>query len=141
MERQSTRRGALSAVGIAVCLAGLPTGPATAEGRGEALQGIFCNTEAQLDAVLAAMSAGASPGGAVEIANVGAVACTLVDRLGFVVVDPVVVADGGAAPFAKHRGTLTGVLAGGALRPVTPPVTVFFATPDRLAEAREERRT
>jgi hypothetical protein len=60
-----------------------------------------------------------------------------VDLLRYLVADPVAL---GAAGPAKYRATLTAVQAGAALRPVTPPVEVFFITPDPLVAATVERR-
>jgi hypothetical protein len=117
-------------------------GPALAEDRGLPVQGVFCNTEQQVEAALSAMGAGLSPRAAVDVANRGGVFCTLVDLLHFVVEHPVIVEDDvGQALLPKYRGTLTGVIAGGRLRAVSPPAEVFFVTPQKLAAAPIERRT
>ena len=42
---------------------------------------------------------------------------------------------------AKYEASLAGVVVGGAARPVSPPVRVFFATPEPIAAAAIERRT
>jgi hypothetical protein len=45
------------------------------------------------------------------------------------------------ATLVKYRGMLVGVTVGDRLRPVLPPVEIFFITPERLADAAVERRT
>jgi hypothetical protein len=111
-----------------------------AAGEAHRLQGLFCNTEAQLDRALAAVAAGLTPTRAAELANRDAVACTHVDRLHYLIEQPVALGEGAVAP-VRYRGALTGVLVGGALRPVSPPVELFFVTPARVAGAVVERRT
>jgi hypothetical protein len=46
----------------------------------------------------------------------------------------------GSFPLFKYEGTLVAVVVGGAVRPVTPPVHIFFAMPERLGDASLEGR-
>jgi hypothetical protein len=106
------------------------------------LQGLFCNSEAQIDGTLAHIRKGLSPHTAVELANRNAVVCTYVDRLGYVVEGPVDIGRTGSS-FApvKYRGMLVGVRVGDNLRPVAPPVEIYFVTPGRIVDAAVERPT
>ena len=138
---------------FAVCLAacvralsaeGLPH-PASPDlpretGAGLALQGLFCNSVEQIDEAVIHMRKGLSPRAAVELVNREAVACTFVDLLRYVVDRPVVIDEiPGSFPLFKYEGTLVAVIVGGAVRPVTPPVHIFFAMPQKLANAPTER--
>ena len=120
----------LAALGIAAA-----SGGASAAAQELRLQGLFCNAEDQLDRALARMGRGLDPHLAAEIENRDSVACTYVDRLHYLVRHPVRVGT------AKDEASLTGVVVGGAARPVSPPVRVFFATPEPIAAAAIERRT
>ena len=104
------------------------------------LQGLFCNTEAQIDQALADIAAGVSPRRAADLANRGAVVCTYVDRIEYRIARPVALGDA-ALPLVKYRGALVGVLVGDALRPVTPEAELYFLTPRQVAGAAIERRT
>lgn len=138
MARRGTGYRGCPGAAIAGCIAMLLSGPAVAEEAGIRLQGVFCNTEGQIDAALHAMGEGLSPGAAVETVNRDAVHCTHADLLEFVVDRPVAV--GVRAPFVKHRGRLVGVVVGGRLMRVSPPAEVYFVTPDPPAGAVAERR-
>ncbi len=127
-----------SQLALVACLGTLGSGLTAGEGPAT-LQGVFCNAEAQIDATIGAMRAGAPPQVAVEAANREAIVCSYIDRLGFVVEGVVALADGGSGPLTKHRGLLIGVVAGDRLRPVAPPVEVFFVTPDRVVATAVER--
>jgi hypothetical protein len=119
----------------------LPVGQVLAEDRAHRLQGLFCNSEQQIDETLAHMSRGLAPRAAVALTNVDAVVCTFVDLLHYVVDRPVVIKEiRGTVPFFKYEGTLIAVVVGGAIRPVTPPVRIFFLIPERLADAPLEGR-
>jgi hypothetical protein len=106
-----------------------------------ALQGLFCNTAEQIDDALTHMRGGLSPQAAVGLINGGEVVCTFVDSLRYVIDRPVIIQDiRGAFPLFKYEGTLVSVIVGGAVRPVTPPVQIFFAIPERLDDAPMEGR-
>jgi hypothetical protein len=137
--RTAHHRDRRRTLGLAACAALAMQGPALAEER--VVQGLFCNTEDQIDGALALVASGLSARTAVDLANGAGVVCTCVDRLHYVVERPVSIGGSGFVPFAKYRAMLTGVVAGGRLRAVSPPVEVFFVTPDRLAGAAVERRT
>ncbi len=104
------------------------------------LQGLFCNTEAQIDEALKDIAVGASPLRAAALANRDEVVCTYIDRIMYVIVDPVTLGDP-ALPLIKFRGTLVGVRVGDALRPVNPEIEIFFLTTQQIGEAPIERRT
>ena len=124
---------------LAACL--LLHGPGRAEERVLWLQGLFCNTEEQIDGALAHIGQGRPPRTAAGLVNDGGAVCTYVDRLHYAVEHPRVVGeDGGHVALVKYRATLVGVVVGGNLRAVSPPVEVFFVSPERLAGAAIERR-
>jgi len=120
--------------GLALASALLPSPPARAEGV-RLLQGLFCNTEAQIDGARALIAQGRHPAAAADQLNRDAVVCTYVDRLHYLIVGARLLGD--ALP-AKYRGRLVAVDVGDARRPVTPPVELYFLTPERLAAAAVE---
>jgi hypothetical protein len=126
--------GALALAASLVCGA---AAPALAGDAALHLQGLFCNAHAQVETALAHIAQGWSPAAAAERVNRDAVVCTYVDRLRFVVADPVIV---GAVP-QVYRGALVAVVVGARSRPVSPPVEIFFVTPQRVRSAALERRT
>jgi hypothetical protein len=108
---------------------------------GLALQGLFCNAAEQIDDTVTHMRRGLSPRAAAELVNREAVVCTFVDLLRYVVDRPVMIKEiPGSFPLFKYEGTLVGVVVGGAVRPVTPPVRIFFAIPERLVATPFEGR-
>lgn len=119
--------------------------PLTAGGSARAeeaqrLQGLFCNTEAQIDQARTDIAAGVSPRRAADLANRDAVVCTYVDRVEYLIVRPIAVG-GARLPLVKYRGALVGVLVGDALRPVTPEAELYFLTPRLVVGAAIEQRT
>lgn len=125
---------------VAAVASALAAGGSALADEAQRLQGLFCNTEAQIDQALADIDAGVSPRRAAELANSDAVVCTYVDRIEYLIVRPVA-HDDAALPLAKYRGTLVGVLVGDAVRPVTPEVELYFLTPRHVVGAAVERRT
>jgi hypothetical protein len=116
-------------------------GDGFAEDRTHSLQGLFCNAPEQIDEALTHMRRGLSPRAAVEVTNRAAVVCTFVDLLHYVVDRPVIVEEiRGSRPLFKYQATLVAVIVGSARRPVTPPVDIFFAIPERLDDVRLEGR-
>ncbi len=124
---------------IATFAAALATGSALAD-EAQRLQGLFCNTETQIDQALANIAAGVSPRAAADLANRDAVVCTYVDRIEYLIARPAAYGEA-APPLVKYRGALVGVLVGGALRPITPEVELYFLTPRQVVGAPIERRT
>lgn len=122
------------ALALAACLGLAPIGTASAEDGSLRVRGVFCNSEDQIDGALSHMGRGLPARTAVELMNEGGVFCTYVDLLDYVVHQPVRI---GAN---TYRAMLTGVVAGGELRAVSPPVEVFFVTPAPLAGAVSESR-
>jgi hypothetical protein len=104
------------------------------------LQGLFCNTEAQIDNALAGIANGVSLRRAADLANRDAVVCTYVDRIEFLIVRPVVLSTA-TIPLVKYRGSLIGVSVGGVLKPVTPASEVYFLTTEQIASPAIELRT
>ena len=106
-----------------------------------ALQGLFCNAAEQIDEALTHMGRGLSPRAAAELVNRDATVCTFVDLLHYAVDRPVVIKEiQGTFPLFKYEGTLVAVIVGGEVRPVTPPVHIYFAIPERLRDAILEGR-
>jgi hypothetical protein len=104
------------------------------------LTGLFCNTESQLDETLAHIGRNLSPRAAVALVNTDAVVCNNVDQIEYALTHLVDIGRArGRVPLVKYRGTLVGVVVGQRLRPVEPPVAVFFVAPDRPAAIRVER--
>jgi hypothetical protein len=128
------------AASIAV-LASAHGGKVLAEAPTHALQGLFCNAAEQIDDALSHMRGGLSPQAAVQLINDDEVVCTFVDALRYVVDRPVIIQEiRGGLPLFKYEATLVGVIVGGVVRPVTPPVHIFFAIPERLDDAPLEGR-
>jgi hypothetical protein len=118
---------------LAALIAGL-FGADTQAKQGHVLHGLFCNTEAQIDETLAHLSLNLAPQAVIELMNQEKVACVLADKVQYMVVRPFII--GGknlGASLWKYQATLVGVLVGGNVRPVEPPVQVFFVTSERLA--------
>ncbi len=128
-------------VTLTAFLAFAPVGQAQAADRTHWLQGLFCNTEEQIDATLDHMRRTLTPRTAVELTNKDVVVCTFVDLLHYGVNRPMLIEKiRGTAPLFKYEGTLIGVVVGGAVRPLTPPVRIFFVIPKRLADVPLEKR-
>ena len=104
------------------------------------IQGLFCNSEAQLDETLTHIGRNVPPRAAIAIVNKDAVVCNHVDQIEYALIRVVNIGRvRGLVPLVKYRGTLVGVVVGQRLRPVEPPVTVFFVAPDRLTAISVER--
>jgi hypothetical protein len=102
---------------------------------------LFCNSAELIDETVAHMRTGLSPHVAVELVNREAVVCTFVDLLRYIVDRPVLIKGiPGTVPLFKYEGRLVAVVVGSAVRPVTPPVHIFFAIPERLGDAPLEGR-
>jgi hypothetical protein len=99
---------------------------ALAAGPSHTLNGLFCNTEAQIEAALQMLDDGTSPAMALAAINVDAQVCTLADRIAYVIEAPVTLGRTGAGTFHKYSARLVAVQVGGSLRPLEPPATVFF---------------
>jgi hypothetical protein len=127
---------------LLACLAAAPGGPAASAEPALRLQGLFCNAEEQVDRTLGHIGLGVEPHLAVELENRDAVVCTYVDRVHYLLRHPVVLGGtAGFVPAVKYEATLVGVAVGDAVRPVSPPVRIFFVTPEPIASGVVERRT
>ena len=127
---------------LVTCFA-LSTGSPT-EGKelSPSLQGLFCNTQEQIDETLKHIDLGLSPRAAAELSNKGEIGCTYVDRLFYVVKHPIKVgAHRGRLSVFKYEAILTGVIVGGNFRAVSPEVQIFFITPEPLVEVSLGQRT
>ncbi len=97
------------------------------------LHGLFCNTEAQIDEAIAHMAQNFTPRAAVELTNEKMVACVLADRVQYMITHPFMIGErSGRLTLIKYQATLVGVLVGGNIRPLEPPVQIFFVLPERL---------
>jgi hypothetical protein len=118
----------------------LPSAPRAGDaprvGDARRLQGLFCNTEAQIVGAREAMAQGHHPRTVAERLNRDAVVCTYVDRLHFLIVEARLLGEG---PLPTYRGRLVAVDVGDARRPVSPPVELYFLTPEPLQDARVEQ--
>lgn len=137
--RISQRRAGCASFRVVVTamafLAFASTNRVLAEDRTHRLQGLFCNTDEKIDETLAHIRRGLSPRAAVETTNADAVVCTYVDLLQYVVVRPALTKEiRGSFPLFKYEGTLIAVAVGDTVRPMTPPVHIFFAIAERLAD-------
>jgi hypothetical protein len=118
-----------------------PAGNVLAKAPPRGLQGLFCNEAGHIDDALTHMRGGLSPRAAVALVNRDQVVCTFVDVLRYVVDRPVIIKEiGGSVPMFKYEGTLVAVIVGEAVRPMTPPIRIFFAIPERLDGAPLEER-
>lgn len=106
------------------------------------LQGLFCNTQEQIDETLKHVDLGLSPRAAAELLNKSEIVCTYVDRLYYVVKHPIKVgAHRGRLSVFKYEAILTGVIVGDNFRAVFPEVRIFFITPEPLVEISLGQRT
>jgi hypothetical protein len=113
-------------------LVAVACGPSAQANQGHVLHGMFCNTEAQIDEILAHMSRNLAPQAVVELMNEDRVTCVLADRIQYMVIHPVII---GGKNLLKYPATLIGVLVGENVRPVEPPVQIYFVTTERLPGA------
>ena len=124
---------------LSLAAAAATLGAAAPAAEVQRLQGLFCNTEAQIDRAIASIAAGLSPRRAAEIANRDDIVCTYIDRIEYVIAGAVALGDT-SLPLVKYRGALVGVVVGDALRPVTPEAELYFLTPRQIAGAAIERQ-
>jgi hypothetical protein len=102
------------------------------------LQGLFCNTEAQIDETLAHMALNLTPQVAVELTNEKMIACVFADRVHYMITRPFIIGEiKSGVSLLKYQATLVGVLVGDNVRPVEPPVQIFFVTPEHVRGAEE----
>lgn len=126
----------------ALCLTSIFGDGTEAKDLGLPLQGMFCNTLEQINEALAHVDRGLSPSLAVALTNRHAIVCSYVDRLFFVVRDPVGLGQyRGRLSVEKYEAILTGVIVGERFRPLSPPISIFFVTPAPLAETSLGQRT
>lgn len=105
------------------------------------LQGIFCNTEGQIDKIAAHLAMRLPPRAAVELANKHGVVCNYVDLIHYVVENPSMIgAVGSYVRLFKYEATLKAVIVGNAVREVRPPARIFFVTSEALAGVPAEER-
>jgi hypothetical protein len=104
---------------------------------GHAFQGLFCNTEGQLEETIGYVRTGLTVQAATEVTNRTAVVCVYADRVSYVVIRPFIIGrlESGGTVLFKYQATLVSVLVGDNQCPVRPPVPIFFALPERLSGA------
>lgn len=120
---------------LAALIAGL-SGASAQANQGHVLHGLFCNTESQIDESLAHMSLNLAPQAVVELMNEEKVACVLADKVQYMIIRPFIIGEiNRGISLIKYRATLIGVLVGENIRPVEPPVQIFFITTKRLTGA------
>ena len=138
-DRPSRSLSSRVAAGLVALFVTSVPGPILAEDNARQVQGLFCNTERQIDETIGRILQGLTPRVAVEFTNERGVVCTFVDRLHYLIDGPSLLRETpGLGSLLKYEGILVGVIVGGALRPVAPPVRIFFATPERLAGVSRE---
>ncbi|MET0940419.1 MAG: hypothetical protein ABWY13_03555 [Mesorhizobium sp.] len=104
------------------------------------IDGLFCNSEAQLDETLAHIGRNVSPQSAVELTNMRGVVCTYADKIELVINRPIDIGRvRGSAQLVKFKAMLVAVRVGSNLRAVTPPAEIFLVTPKRPESASVER--
>ena len=104
------------------------------------IQGLFCNSEAQLDETLTHIGRNVAPRLAVELTNEHGVVCTYADKIELVINRPIDIGRArGSTQLVKFKAMLVAVLVGNNLRVVTPPVEIFLVTPTRPVSAAVER--
>jgi len=127
---------------MVACLALTTVSPAEAKDPNFPLQGLFCNTQEQIDETLAHFDRGLSLKTAAELSNEREVVCNYVDLVYYVVSHPIEIGTHyGRLSVIKYEAVLTGVIVGGRLRPVSPTTRIYFITPEPLAEASLEKRS
>jgi hypothetical protein len=120
---------------LAAMIAAASDAHAQAERR-HVLHGLFCNTEAQIDQSLTHLSLNLAPQSVVKLMNEEKVACVLADKVQYMVIRPIIISEKNrSSSLLKYRAILIGVLVGRNIRPVEPPVQIFFVTPERLKGA------
>lgn len=120
---------------LAALIAAASGANAQAEPR-HVLHGLFCNTEAKINQSLAHLSLNLAPQSVVELMNEEKVACVLADKVQYMVIRPIIIGGNDrSSPLLKYQATLIGVLVGENIRPVEPPVQIFFVTTKRLTGA------
>ncbi len=101
-------------------------------GQGRLVHGVFCNTEAQIETTLDFMRDGIAVDRAIALTNASAIVCVLADQVDYMVTAPVSIGNVQLGQFqlTKYKATLVGVTVGENLRPIDPPVPIYFI-PDR----------
>jgi hypothetical protein len=103
------------------------------------IQGLFCNSEAQLDETLTHIGRNVPPSFAVALTNEHGVVCTYADKIEFVINRPIDIGRAHGSQLVKFKAMLVAVLVGNNLRVVTPPAEIFFVTPNQPAGAAIQR--
>ena len=70
-----------------------------------------------------------------EVMNREAVHCVYADRIDYVVTQPYVIDEDSRGGLFTYEATLTGIQVGDSLRPIAPPLPIYFVRPDRIPEA------
>jgi hypothetical protein len=129
---------AMHATAAALLALALVPAAAAATETPQTLQGMFCSSEAQLDQALRLMVDGVSVELTLSALNTNGQACTLIDQIGYVVDAPVTLGRSTDGVRFKYRASLVAVRIGTGVRPVEPPVAVFFFRDTPLPGAGEQ---
>jgi hypothetical protein len=123
----------MKTAGLAALLMIASTTGSFAEGA-HAAHGLYCRTEAQVNAAVAAIQRGVPPPLAAELVNRDEVACVYADRIWYVIDQPAMIgqAKHGGVSLIKYEGMLVGVLVGKNPRPIEPPVHLYFVVPEPI---------
>ncbi|MFN4142996.1 hypothetical protein [Aestuariivirga sp.] len=102
-----------------------------------ALNGLFCNTKAQVEMVFKEAGRGIPFQGVVEMVNQDKVVCVHATKVRYVVrnIGSVSTMVSRGSQLNIYEATLTGLIVGGNSRPIEPPLQIFFVPTERLPSA------
>jgi hypothetical protein len=103
------------------------------------IRGLFCNTQAQVEETLGHVERNLTLATAVGLTNKDEVACVNATQVRYMVRGAVVVgkASRPGTPLNLYKATLVGVLIGGNPRPISPPLPIYFVTPEPMPGVEE----
>lgn len=106
-------------------------------GQTHIINGLFCNTRAEVEETLALVGRKLTISAAVAIANRDRIACVHATQIRYMVTAPIIIGRNrqSGAPLDLYQATLVGVLVGGEPRPIEPAMPIYFVTTDRLPDA------
>ena len=99
------------------------------------LRGLFCQSEAQIHDASDKLRAGLPAAMVAESMNREGVNCVHADRIDYVVEKPYIIDEDSRGSLFTYEATLTAIRVGDNLRPIEPPLPIYFVRPDRIAGA------
>ena len=98
------------------------------------VHGLYCRTEAQVDAAISFIQRDVAPSHAAEMVNREEVVCVFADKIWYMMDHPMMIGQKQhrGVSLIKYEGTLVGVLVGKNPRPIEPPLHLYFVLPERL---------